>query len=257
MPEVPTSSLKDYQLKDVPWVFKSSSQFTPYYTRVTQSNLGKYCVPVTSKDDELPKRGPSVIHPKILENMMFDERYSWLARPGKEDFFIHEMYRKFTPDRSKGMYDPRYMHKEKIFNRSYQFELDCIEAERLEKRRVKNETDAAEFEGSFQRLVKKQVEKESPPIPLVPCKIEPPFWWPKTPQPDEEIIEPVKITPVYTRSHARWIEEPNLTAFVQDNLCQRKKDMLLVGQPFKTEACNWYYKIYPPPDIKFVPKRLQ
>ncbi|XP_074028275.1 uncharacterized protein [Leptinotarsa decemlineata] len=264
---LPPRPPKDYVLKDITKSLCSSSQFTPdSLPRVTQDNLGKFCSPIEYEDNELPEKITIDIQPTVMEKMTNDARACWVVQPGKDDFFLHDVYKKYSVNQDRANYDPRYMHKEKVFNRSYQFELDCIEAARLEKLRVKCEREDADFENSFQRLVTNQKAKEKPAIQVKTCKEEPPFWWKKSNIEGEcDVVEQPKTetfsddlvgTTSYRSSYVRWQEEPNLTAFVQDDPCRRKRDMLLVGQPFKTEACNWYYKTYPPPEFKFRPKKF-
>ncbi|KAJ8919891.1 hypothetical protein NQ315_006420 [Exocentrus adspersus] len=118
--------------------------------------------------------------------------------------------------------------------------------------------------GRLQQHIEKQKEKEKPKIQVAPCKQPAPFWWKADNKTKEPVTADVEdgykhrqpLGPVDQTCTGRWIEEPNLAGFVQDDPCRRKYDINLVGQPFKTEACNWYYKNYPSPDIQFRPKRF-
>lgn len=110
LPPIPP---KDYILKDVNNSLRSSPQFTPdALPRVTQSNIGKFCFPIQYGNDEVPEKRPPVkLVPVIKEKMTNDARASWVVEPGKNDFFIHDVYRKYTISESPKNYDPRYKHK--------------------------------------------------------------------------------------------------------------------------------------------------
>ncbi|KAG5896768.1 hypothetical protein JTB14_008344 [Gonioctena quinquepunctata] len=264
---LPPRPPKDYMLRDVTKSLSSSSQFTPdSMPRVTQTNLGKFCFPIEYRDDEIPEKTSVEFEPIIIEKMTKEARASWVPSPGKDDFLVHDVCKKYSVNQNTLNYDPRYMHKEKVFNRSYQFELDCLEAARLYKLRTKSKREDAAFENGFQRLVTKQKAKEKPAIQVKSCKEEPPFWWMNGKVENEGVEDmeqsetdksvDIVATTTYRSAYVRWQDQPNLTAVVQDDPCRRKHDMHLVSQPFKTEACNWYYKTYPPPAIKFHPTKL-
>lgn len=104
---------KDYILKEVTKSLQSSAQFTPdALPRVTQSNIGKFCFPIEYGDDEVPEKKPPVkLEPVIREKMTEDARASWVVEPGKDDFLIHDVCRKFSVLESPKSYDPRYKHK--------------------------------------------------------------------------------------------------------------------------------------------------
>ncbi|CAG9763278.1 unnamed protein product [Ceutorhynchus assimilis] len=240
---------KDYVLKEVPKLQRSSPQFTPdSQPRVTQTTLGIFCSPVEYAEGERPENVETKgLSPFILEKMAQEARADWIDKPGKDDFFIHDMYKKYTVK-----FDEFNKHKEKVFNRSYQYELVCIEARRLEKVREKCEREQALSDVAEQ----KEYEESHRPMKMLPCKAQPPFWWKqvvKEPQPTTTTIEPESRKPTASK---RWAKQPCLTHTVVDDPCRRRWDMQLVGQPFKSEACNFYYENYPPPDIEFRPKRF-
>ncbi|CAG9856196.1 unnamed protein product [Phyllotreta striolata] len=254
---LPAPPPKDYRLEEINKRLLSSHLFTPNgELRITQPTIGKHCVPIHYRDDEardlsrVSRRKP---HPKILEKFMFNEKYSWVTAQGKDDFLIHDMYKKYTV--KSPSYDPRFMHKEKIFNRSCQYEMSCSNALRHEKFEKKVKKDDLEFEYYYGKLAEIERAKKPPDIQIRPCIERAPYWWLE--KPDETIekkkfpMESLAVEP------PRFFDIPNFTAFVKDDPCRRKKDMLLVGRKFKHDACLWYYETYPPPNIKFLPKKLE
>ncbi|XP_030752834.1 uncharacterized protein LOC115879918 [Sitophilus oryzae] len=250
---------KDYFLREIPKIQRDSSQFTPEsFPRVTQTNLGVFCSPIAYKENEVPEKiEVQHVHPTIMNRWIKESKASWVLEPGKDDFFLHDMQKKYSVKVDD--YDPRYKHMEKVFNRSYKYELVCLEEARLQKLRDKYEREQAEWENKCQLIENKLHEKKHPPMKVKKCEHDKPFWWSGNnvaKKYKEDLNEEPKNEDDSKPFSGRWAEEPCLTAVVVDDPCRRKFDMHVVGQPFRNEACNFYYTHYPPPDIKFRPKRF-
>ncbi|CAH1990051.1 unnamed protein product [Acanthoscelides obtectus] len=255
---LPPRPPKDYVIKNVTNNLLSSGQFSPdSLPRVTQPNLGKFCFPIEYQENEqCDKRFSTEINPVIMEKMINDAKAMWVVPPGKDEFVLHD-YKKYNVRKDPKSLDPRYFIKERCFPRSYRLELDCIESARLEKLHKKCVRENEDFENHFKFLVERQKRKEKPRIRVLSCKHKPPKWWKysemKKSEATKELAEyktPEVDETTYAVKYERWQEEPNLTAFVEDDPCHRKADMLLVGAQFKNDACNWYYNKYPPPNPK-------
>ncbi|KAF7268949.1 hypothetical protein GWI33_017978 [Rhynchophorus ferrugineus] len=245
---------KDHVLKEMPKIQRDSPQFTPdSLPRVTQNTLGIFCSPIEYQDGETPdKIEVESVHPTIMNKWINEKRAYWVEKPGKDDFFLHDMVKKYSVETDT--YNPTYKHREKVFNRSYKYELVCLEEARLQKVRDKCEREETEWRNKNQLIENRVQEEKNPPMKVKECEHSPPFWWaegrdPKTTEeskvpsrPDDEIG-----TAAFC---GRWAEEPCLTAVVVDDPCRRKLDMNTAGQPFKNEACNFYYRHYPPPDFR-------
>lgn len=104
---LPPRPPKDYIIKDVTDSLQSSAQFTPdSLPRVTQPNLAKFCSPVEYRDDEVPEKKIIEIKPSILNKMTNEAKALFLPSPGKDDFLLHSIFRKYSkPPQS---YDPRF-----------------------------------------------------------------------------------------------------------------------------------------------------
>ncbi|KAJ8934990.1 hypothetical protein NQ314_013077 [Rhamnusium bicolor] len=85
--------------------------------RVSQPNLGQYCFPIEYKDEEVPeKRPPDPVEPVVKEKMTHDAKAFWVVDPGKDDFFLHGVYRRYSKLEDRKSYDPRYHHKGEVVN---------------------------------------------------------------------------------------------------------------------------------------------
>lgn len=104
---------KDCAIRNVTKSLRSSSQFTPNSgPRVTQSNLGKYCYPLEYEKHEYPdKIGLEEIEPIILNKWTKEQKAEWVIRPGKDDFFLHKIYDKYSSKQSRKSFDPRFQFK--------------------------------------------------------------------------------------------------------------------------------------------------
>lgn len=126
---------------------------------------------------------------------------------------------------------------EKVFNRSYKYELDCIEDVRQEKIKARSLHDQDQFEQAFEGLEDLHKQMQKPPLVVDTCEIEPPFWWRDlsgfemtqdvlpTKAADENLTKIDETT--YQTSYIHWQEPPNLTGYVQDDPCKRKREMRL------------------------------
>lgn len=75
----------------------------------------------------------------------------------------------------------------------------------------------------------KEKEREKPTIALVPCKLDPPFWWKEETEdkiqviPKEISIEPSKT--VYQTSYLRWQDKPKLFEKSLTDPCLRREEV--------------------------------
>ncbi|GJQ88031.1 hypothetical protein Trydic_g12955 [Trypoxylus dichotomus] len=220
---------KDYVIKEIPRSLISSQEFTPNReVRVTLPEIGKHAVPIPVQKCDLPTKIPfKEVNPAIVKAWVTKDRYNWLVRPGKEDYFIHDVYKKYVVVVCDS-YDSRYSHTAPVFPRSFKYELDCLESFRLKKLKQKMQRDEQEDKIRQEKQLKKvkaEVELE---------------------QEAAKLIEPTDLP-----SYPRWQPQPHLFAPSQTDPCIRRAEFALVGRPFKSDACNWYYKNYPPPKIKW------
>lgn len=253
----------DYEIRDVTWNLCSNQEFTPdAEPRVTLPTIAKFCYPIES--DELKPGEYRLLRapPKILDRWAVEARAEWVPEPQTGGYLTHDMYKKYNvivdPD-----YDPRFKFSAGIASRSFKYELDCIEVKRREKLAAKVERELAELRHIQNVRDIKKIRARPPSIKLKTCELEPPFWWSqdgvhetkveaeKPPQaPHFEVDSEEEPT------YLRWQKKPRLFSKGQRDPCDRQLDLLLVGQPFKNEAINWYYTNYPPPNIPFHPKRF-
>ncbi|ENN75523.1 hypothetical protein D910_10302 [Dendroctonus ponderosae] len=222
---------KDYELKDVPKIQRSSPQFTPGgEPRVTQSTLGQFCSPIEYQEGETPKKIQGLkCSQHMLEKWTNEARAFWVDEPGKDDYFLHDLFRKF--DVKRDSYDPAYRHKEKVFNRSYKYELVCLEEQRLQKLREKCQREQSALEESFRTAQKKEHAESHPPMKVVKCVKQPPFWWQDCGNMGDlkenaaNFNLPLSLEAPANRHPGRWAKEPCLTAVVVDDPCRRKHEM--------------------------------
>lgn len=118
-----------------------------------------------------------------------------------------------------------------MFNRSYKYELVCLEERRLQKLREKCQRERTILEDVFRTAQKKEHAESHPPMSVVKCDKQPPFWWQDCGKKDriEEntthsslpgTLEGAAIPPP-----GRWAKEPCLTAVIVDDPCRRKHEM--------------------------------
>lgn len=118
---------------------------------------------------------------------------------------------------------------EKVFNRSYKYELVCLEERRLQKLRKK-----CMLEYNQSQLLKTPLKLEEVPhhqVDDLDCKAKPPFWWRKNQTDEWSSYKPNDVLSQTETSigdgATRWAAEPCLTAVVVDDPCRRKYDMQL------------------------------
>lgn len=111
---LPPRPPRGYHLEDVPPTQQSAQEFTPVaLPRVTQSNLAKFCSPLSGDeddDDEPPPPQVQTVVPSVLDKWTNDWRAYWVPKPGENAYLVDEMYGKYRvtvdPD-----YNPTYKHK--------------------------------------------------------------------------------------------------------------------------------------------------
>lgn len=103
---------KDYVLKYVTANQLSSQEFTPDgEVRVTQSNLGKFCFPIpTAEDDSSGGIQLVPVGQEVLDKWAKEWRAYWVDKPGENAYFVHDMHKRYSivvdPD-----YNPTYKHR--------------------------------------------------------------------------------------------------------------------------------------------------
>lgn len=115
----------------------------------------------------------------------------------------------------------------KVFQRSYKYELDCMENARLQKlwRKVQREEEI-----DRQKLKAHGDASVSDKEKIVGCQMLPPFWWKKS-EGDSKICsdsKEISIQPsksVYQASYLRWQEKPNPMQTGHDDFCKRRNDL--------------------------------
>ncbi|KAK9871482.1 hypothetical protein WA026_012855 [Henosepilachna vigintioctopunctata] len=255
---------KDYILKTVANRQQSSSAFTPLaLPRATQTNLAKYLYPVEYADSDKVEPQIREVHPKIIEKWG-DTAKAWLVdQPGKNAHFLHQLHKQFSSDDGID-YNPIFQHKEKVFNRPFSFELDCMEFRRLKKLQEKSDYESkvkCDYISKFEEAKKlKKQEQES--IKVLPCNFQPPFWWDPKSSSLEQNENNIQLNFNLTENgtfkegvYSSWQEIPNPFTISKDP-CVRRNELLQVGLPFRNDGCNWYYKIYPPPKYRFRQKKF-
>jgi hypothetical protein len=103
---------KDYVLRDVNQNQRSCQEFTPVaLPRVTQSNLRKFCAPVQYQENETLANLDIdySVNPQVLERWTNNARAFWVDKPGKNDYFLHDMCKKYTVEVVPS-YDVRFKH---------------------------------------------------------------------------------------------------------------------------------------------------
>lgn len=103
---------KDYYLKDVNQNQRSSQEFTPLsLPRVTQRNLAKFCAPIEYKENEklADLNIDYSVNPQLLERWTDNARAYWVDKPGKNDYFLHDIFKKYSVQVMPS-YDVRFKH---------------------------------------------------------------------------------------------------------------------------------------------------
>ncbi|XP_018321001.1 uncharacterized protein LOC108734099 [Agrilus planipennis] len=251
---------KDYILKDISQNYTSNQEFSPSEPpRHTQPNVGKYIFPIQYGPEDA---GPSTLYSKpgetVLNKWLKDAKAIWVDKPGENADFVHDIARKYSVVVTD-TYNPTYKPIPKLIPRSYKFEIDYMINTRLDKLKEKMEQEAKEEELWVKQ---KQAEKIAKATQLYRCDLEPPGWWKEEKdKPKDTVIPMVKPETETSRNvdndqPIRWQNMPRVFDKTDRTACKRKSDMALVGQPFKHEACNWYFINYPPPNVPFRPERF-
>ncbi|XP_022915777.1 uncharacterized protein [Onthophagus taurus] len=224
----PSLPPKDYALKRVTGNVLSCREFTPEgQLRVTLPEIAKFVVPVApTVHDEPPEVLYKEVNPEVVDKWVKYDRAEWVVKPGEDDYFLHDVCRKYSQEKEN--YDPRYKKNTSFYTRSYKYELDCLEDFRLRKLQKKIDREKIEH---MQRLhTQLGIRKED--IPDIA-------------EAEQGLFK-----------EERWQEPPVLFAPSLSDPCLRRSEFSLIGQPFKHEACNWYYKHLPPPNIVFRPEKF-
>ncbi|KAG6449115.1 hypothetical protein O3G_MSEX005888 [Manduca sexta] len=111
----------------------------------------------------------------------------------------------------------RIIDHQDVFPRSYQYDLDCIRYRRQHGcDGLKNTTGDEKPLGAHCRDCRKFTKG----------------------------LTPFQLAWAEDTGQKRWKYYPDLTATMSATEIRRLMDQ--VGRPFQNEACNWYYKNYPP-----------
>lgn len=252
---LPPRPPKDYVLKDVSLNQASAEEITPTgLPRATQHSIKKYCYPVPADDNE-PADVTQIekLNDQVLNKWTKDAKAEWVDKPGKNAFLVTEMYNKYSVT-VEPSYDVRYQHRPRVLQRSYKYEFDCMEQAHWQKLadKVKEEE-----EGERQFLTTCSAERKKANLENVTCQIPPPFWWKVSALPQS--LSALSVKPeksVYQASYLRWQPVPKLFDEAENDPCRKREILAQFRLPFKNEAANWYYKNYPPPNIKYRPEKF-
>lgn len=252
---------KDHVLLPVAKSQQSASEFTPIaLPRTTQSNLAQYLYPISYKDSDKVTPEIKDVHPTIIENWVQRAKAWWIDKPCLHNF--QDMYNMVGGDNN----DPVFQHKEKVFNRPFSFEADCVEYKRLMKLQAKSDRESG-LKCNYmtglkeaERLRKKEAEES---MEIAPCIWPPPFWWeyqsfpvdPRYAQDQSNVVRSAGDGLGSSAKPKSWTEPPSYFRTIEDP-CVRRKELNMVGLPFRNEGCNWYYKNYPPPKLELRPQRF-
>lgn len=223
---------KDYIIKDVQNHLQSSSVITPTQNiRVTQPNLAKHCSPIEYNEGDVVTPQIKKVHKKVIENWVDKNRAWWVDKPGQNAKFLHDLHKncKYSSASAGNANNPLFQHKEKVFNRPFMYELDCVEFRRLKKLQDKSDQEQKELcdrltDIEETKRLKKQ-EKES--IKVIPCEWQPPFWWKsndkiKDDSKIQQNVLPVASKTTYEESYLKWQDVPNFFTQTED-VCEKRK----------------------------------
>lgn len=110
----------------------------------------------------------------------------------------------------------------RIFQRSYNYELDCLEEARLKKLYAKMAREEAE-----EAHVQKGTKAQTPEKGMDCCKKVPPFWW-KSPEVLEKKVPKMQVGPSSSKAspatYLRWQSNPSIFhGDGPDDPCKRRK----------------------------------
>lgn len=118
---------------------------------------------------------------------------------------------------------------ERVFYRSFKYELDCLEESRLDKLYRKMEREEIE-ENEKNKIIEEKSSRNVDNLGVKTCKDYKPFWWKdKNEQTCNDTFMERKASEgvSYEFTDLRWQEEPNLTEFKYVDPCKRQREMAL------------------------------
>ncbi|XP_021186968.2 uncharacterized protein LOC110373870 [Helicoverpa armigera] len=207
----------NYALADVSRTFTNdecmSSCRAPF---LTQHSIAKYLVPLTKELQEVPLRPTiSELPDAVIEHVVQRDKAFWVDKPGLNDYTIHDAYYNY------GMVTKvvKPTHQD-VFPRSYQYDLDCV------KYRRSHACDGLKQDGSEESKKPLSAHCRDCRNLNIPALTAFQLAWATDP------------------GQKRWRNYPDLTETLTAQ--EMRNSMKEVGRPFRNEACNWYYKNYPP-----------
>ncbi|XP_044253338.1 uncharacterized protein LOC123004234 isoform X2 [Tribolium madens] len=224
---------KDYVLRDVNQNQRSAQEFTPVaLPRITQSNLGKFCAPIQYQENEkLANLNIDYsVNPQVLERWTDNARAFWVDKPGKNDYFLHDLFKKYSVQVVPS-YDVRFKHNERVFYRSFKYELECMEERRLRKLDDKMEREEKEENEKNKIIEEKHIRNANVMMGVKTCKDIKPFWW-KDKNDKKDLNQKINLRRQGESFNdesptLRWQEEPSLTEYLKTDPCKRRFDMAL------------------------------
>ncbi|KAG6449109.1 hypothetical protein O3G_MSEX005888 [Manduca sexta] len=203
-----------YILDDVTMTILTDEALTPGRPPcLTQKTIGKFLQPLTRELVEVPPR-PTIdeLPDAVIENMVQKDKAFWVDKPGSNAYTLHDAY--YNYGMTTEMVKPNHQD---VFPRSYQYDLDCIRYRRQHGcDGLKNTTGDEKPLGAHCRDCRKFTKG----------------------------LTPFQLAWAEDTGQKRWKYYPDLTATMSATEIRRLMDQ--VGRPFQNEACNWYYKNYPP-----------
>ncbi|CAH1647661.1 unnamed protein product [Spodoptera littoralis] len=207
---------KNYAIVDVSRTVKTHECLTPGCPpHLTQCCIAKYLIPLTKSLTEVPARPTiSELPDAVIDQMVKKDKAFWVDKPGINDYTIHDSYIQYGICTEVVHPTPQ-----NVFPRSYQYDLDCVRYRRTRACDALKESDDKSKKPLSAHC--RDCRKLHIP-PLTPFQLA----WAKDP------------------GQKRWRYYPDLTATLTRQEIRASMDN--VGRPFQNEACNWYYKNYPP-----------
>ncbi|RZC39691.1 hypothetical protein BDFB_011595 [Asbolus verrucosus] len=225
---------KDYVLRDVNQNQRSCQEHTPTaLPRITQTSLAKFCAPVQYQENEkLASLDIDVsVNRQVLERWTDKARAFWVDKPGKDAYFMHDIFNKYTVEVVPS-YDARFKHSEHVFYRSFKYELECFEEERLKKLYSKMEREENEEREKNKKIIEEKIAKIDTSMGIKSCERKSPFWWQggggkdKLDEGASSVKKPTE-TATYEWTHLRWQDEPQLLESAKKDPRKRRTDMAL------------------------------
>ncbi|XP_026727951.1 uncharacterized protein LOC113494030 [Trichoplusia ni] len=182
---------------------------------LTQKAVGKFLEPLTKELMEVPPR-PTIdeLDEAVIDKMVNRDKAFWVDKPGANDYTLHDAY--YSYGIFAEVIQPTHQD---VFPRSYQYDLDCVKYRRL------HACDGLKPQPDGKQIPLKAHCRD--------CR-----------HMDIHALTPFQLAWAKDPGQRRWRYYPDLTADLTPQ--QIRKSMVDVGRPFQNEACNWYYKNYPP-----------